>query len=514
MKNLLLLLLLAPALFAQSADITIPTFFPTKQTLESGELVTVSMRWRNNGPATAQDVVATIGADSGAFVVTGAGTSNWPCEPLFGNEGFSCRGTLAAGAEAEMVVSMLAPARAGDWFVSGDVTSSTPDPQTGNNSRSLPVTLTPSARQTDLSITPPTQTHDVLPGDGALIPVTVRNDGPSGSGEVRVILGFEPATLIPIQASGDGWSCVNATHSPWLITCSRPQLAAGAEAAILVAVPEMPQQEALYRFQARVAAERNFERDPGDELAIANVRVGDPVDLVRVLIPLIPNETPGANGARWKAETVLLIRSDEQIELRPEACDLSPVCPPVVPVYPLRKPFAWTARYTDDTGGQFLYTRREDRDKLDVNSRVFDLARLEETAGSEIPVPREEDFVPRTISLLGIPVAPQYRHTLRVYDFEGKAGARVAIRVYVNAENEPRANVTRSLTLSPHAQTFTEQKLPTHPAYLQLDPATLASFAGATSVRIDVEPLDGARIWSFVSITNNDTHHVTTFSAQ
>lgn len=514
MKKLIFLLAFAPALFAQSADVDITSFFVTKTHLQAGERVTFTMRWRNEGPDTANDVVATIGAQSGAFVLTGAGTSGWPCEPLFGNEGFSCRGTLPAGREAEMVVTMLAPARVGDWVVHGTVAASTPDPRPTNNDASEGILLMESTQRADLRIVPQTQTHDVTPGGRATIPVTVRNLGPNTADDLSVVLGFEPQTLIPISASGNGWSCFNATHSPWLITCTRSFLGANEEASILVDVPAMPQQHGLYRFQARVAGERNLDPTPGNELAIAQVRIGTIIDLVRVLIPLIPTETPGANGARWKAETMLLIRSDEQIELRPEACDLNPVCPPVVPFYPLRKPFPYAPRFNDATGGQFLYARPDDMSKLDVSSRVYDLARLEETAGSEIPIPREDDFVARTISLLGIPVAPQYRQTLRIYDFEGRAGARVAIRVYADAEREPRANVIQSLTLSPNARTFTSAQLPTHPAYLQLDPATLASLAGAKTIRIDVEPLDGSRIWSFVSITNNETHHVTTFSAQ
>jgi hypothetical protein len=34
-------------------------------------------------------------------------------------------------------------------------------------------------------------------------------------------------------------------------------------------------------------------------------------------------------------------------------------------------------------------------------------------------------------------------------------------------------------------------------------------------LRVDIEPLDPTlRLWSFVSVTNNDTHHVTTFSSR
>jgi hypothetical protein len=72
---------------------------------------------------------------------------------------------------------------------------------------------------------------------------------------------------------------------------------------------------------------------------------------------------------------------------------------------------------------------------------VWDLSRAAETAGSEIPIVRENRFTTGTIALLGIPVAPHYRHTLRVYDFDGHTGSRVAIRVYANDELDPRAAI-------------------------------------------------------------------------
>lgn len=517
MRNILLLLLLtlAPALLADSADLQFTSFNTTKNVLQASERFTVTMRWRNNGPDAATGVVVTVGSGSGAFVTTGSGTSGWPCEPTFGNEGFACRGTLAVGHEAEMVVTMLAPSRGGSWTLRANIAATTPDPQPGNNSAQSVLELVgrPATSQSDLKIVPASQSFDAAKGARITIPLVVRNDGEPAE-DVMVSLAFEPQTLIPIGASGSGWTCFNATHSPWLVLCSRPELRVGIEAPILVDVPALPQHDAVYRFHARVVAEGIHDAVPGNELATATVRVGSPVTYSRLLIPLIPNQTPGANNALWKAETMLLIRSDTQIGLSPELCDFIQVCSPVIQHWPLRKPFELQAMFSDDRGGMFLYTRTDDMPKLDANSRVYDLARLEETAGSEIPIPRESDFVATTISLLGIPVAPQYRHTLRVYDFDGSAGARVVVRVYANGEETPRANTIQTLTLSPRARRFTEHQLPTHPAYLQIDPAQLLSLADVTSLRVDVEPLDGSKIWAFVSLTNNDTHHVTTFSAQ
>lgn len=509
---LVFLLLSAQTLLAASADLKIVSFFPTRTSLESGERFSVTMRWRNDGPDAAHDVVASLGISSGAFVVTGAGTSNWPCEPSFGNEGFTCRGTIAAGGEAEMVVTMLAPPRSGTWSLRGDVSASTTDPQPGNNVAETSFSLAQAAAGADL-VASFTQQYEVARGGHLTFPVNIANRGPATLQDVRVSLAFEPGTRIPITASGEGWACANATHSPWLVTCTRSQLAASNTLApIAIDVAAVPSSDASLRFAARVAAQGHWETAPGNELAIATIRVGSPEVFSRVLIPLVPAETPGADGALWKAETTLMLRAPA--EIRPGPCDISPVCPPSIPAFLVGVPFTLHPYFHDDIGGMFQYTLEADASKLVVNSRVSDIQRIEQTAGSEIPVVREREFRNRTISLLRIPVAPQYRHTLRVYEFDGRAGTRVLVRVYADNDAQPRSTTIETLTVSRHFRRFTTQALPTHPAYLQLDPARLVSLDGVSSLRIEVEPLDDARIWAFVSLTNNDTHHVTTFSAQ
>ena len=56
---------------------------------------------------------------------------------------------------------------------------------------------------------------------------------------------------------------------------------------------------------------------------------------------------------------------------------------------------------------------------------------------------------------------------------------------------------------------------PVQPATIQLEIGQLLALGGIDTLRVDVEPLDPTvRLWSFVSVTNNDTHHVTTFSSR
>jgi hypothetical protein len=495
-KRLALLATFVLPLAAQTADLQIVSLNSSQSELTTGQRFTVSMRWRNAGPNAANDVIATIGENSGAFVVSGAGTSNWPCEPGFGGDSFVCRGVIAPGAEAEMVVTMLASsAERAPLVLRGTVTASTADPQPANNSAQLSLQVTPSNTRANLSITPSEQFHRPAAGSRVTIPLMVHNGGPLAAANVHVAISFQPGTRIPITASGDGWSCQNATHSPWLVNCSR-SIGANTFAPIYVDVAEAPQQDGTYDLYARVAAEGVHDTTPAQ--AAARLTVGDAMvsnDFTRILVPLTGGEVPGANGARWITENTAVVASDTALE--------------GVATAPLRQPFDLRARglVGASPNGQFLIVRQADASKVRINSRVYDAARQTLTAGSEIPIAREHEFTSGSQSILGIPVAPHYRHTLRVYDLEGREGAQVRVSLYANDELTPRITEVRTLHVAAPGGTF--------PAYLQLDPAQLMSLGAIATLRIDVESMDAStRIWSFVSVTNNETHHVTTFSAQ
>jgi len=523
MRRLILLLSLAaaPALLGATADLRILSILPTKTELVTGERFTASMRWRNDGPDAAGDVVATLSGGAGAFVVTAAGTSHWPCEPDLGGESFTCKGIIPAGGEAEMVVTMLAPPNTNAPFtLHGSVSSSATDPAAANNSAQQTLHVTAATRHADLGLAPSSQTHHAAAGSHFTMPLLVSNAGPDAAHNVIVSLSFAPGDLIPISVTGEGWSCHNATHSPQLVACSRDVADPGTSSTLTIDVTA-PQHDGTYAFSARVSAEQYADGNLANQQSTASLQIGEAAAeaWTRILVPLIPNETPGANGSLWKTETTMLIRSDTPVVVEPNPCDLLQPCDGET-TPPVQVPFSIGEHGLSnfdphDHGGQFLYVPVADAAKVSLNSRVWDLSRAAETAGSEIPIVRERRFTTGTIALLGIPVASQYRHTLRVYDFDGHSGARVAIRVYANDELDPRATTTRELTVSPYARTTTSEHLPTHPAYLELNPAALLpSTAGITTLRIEIAPLDGARIWSFVSVTNNDTHHVTTVSAR
>lgn len=283
-----------------------------------------------------------------------------------------------------------------------------------------------------------------------------------------------------------------------------------------------PSADGSFDLTGHVRAETLHETSIANNTSVASIAVGDeppPVQrLSRVLVPLTADDVPGNNNALWRTETTVLIASETYVDIRPHRCaELDPtLC--VDPMIPQNRPF--NAReigvygYGNWPNGQFFYVREEDESKLRLNSRVYDVARLQQTAGAEIPIARQHDFVARPISLVGIPVAPQFRHTLRVYGFDAQP-ERVQISVYADAETTPRVSQTHTLGVPEAMRRFGPGVwYPSHPSFAQFQLDQLLALGGIGSLRVEIAPLDGGRIWSFVSVTNNETHHVTTFSAQ
>lgn len=483
-----LLFCVAPALFA--ADVRVTQFSIDRTTMQTSERFTAQFRWRNFGPDVARDIVAELGANSGVFVVTGAGTSGWPCEPSHGASSFVCRGAqLAPGEEAHMVVTMRTPARGSSFTLPVSLRTSSHDPDLSNNAQQIAIALTPWDTAVDMTISPREQTHRAAGGANVTIPVTVTNAGPANARNVIASIWFAEGVFVPMEASGAGWNCQHPTHSPWAMLCMRSSLDAGASAPITITTAA-PTATGNYTLSARISAEDTYDAHAANDIATATITVGTPVtepppgpSYKRILVPLTPAEVPGINGARWKTDTTLLTNG---VTIEPQLGN---------------------AR-----GGQFIYVLEEDEARVQLNARVWDVARQLETAGSEIPIVREREFKTTTAAIVGIPVAPQYRQMLRIYDFDGRAGARVAIHfIGVNGRTE---SISRTLGVVSDAKA-TPAQLPVHPGYVEVDLGSVFPLTGIEAYSLRIEPLDpNLKLWSFVSVTNNETHHVTTFSQQ
>lgn len=514
---LVLSLLVVPSLFAQNADLRITAFnFSTDALAQTGQRFQLELRWINDGPAPARNVNVIVTGSPVPFYVLSVATSGWPCYPTPDGTSFSCQNEqLDSGADGVLLLQMLAPPTAGPFTLRAEVRAAETDPQPSNNvaERTFQLAATQSV---DLALSPSTQTYVTTPGAPLAIPVNVTNNGDRRIDTVIAYISI-PLTdnLASFSAQGAGWTCGHLAYGPQAVICTRRDLEPGQTAPITITT-NAPATEGSLTVTTRVRGEGHSDPFTANDIATATIRVGEdtppPVEAwSRILIPLIGADVPGTNNALWRTEVTALISYDTPIEIQPVACD---VCPPVL--LPVRQPFDayghGLAGFLPNGIGQFLYVRTADEAKLHLNSRVYDVSRTAQTAGSEIPIARGNDFTSRPVSLLGIPVAPHYRHTLRIYDLDAHQGGEVLLRIFANGRTNPEATFRRSLSVPQGART-TAARLPSHPGVIQLELGQVISLAGISTLRVDIEPVTpGLRLWSFVSVTNNETHHVTTFS--
>lgn len=436
------------------------------------------------------------------FLETNA-SAGWTCSGAYYGIMQCAAASLAAGAQSELTGVALAPSRviAGKAFkVTGTVFTTTGG--INQDKRETELALTPSSNNAAISIRETPSANPILEGTAGTVTFDVKNDGPDEAHNliVPVRVDFGPTS---VAISGAGWQC-DGGGLPWLTICRRASLAAGASAPIEVRFTSLPHEGSMY-FEGRVIAEGNHDADTDPNAAAVNVSVGSPARWTRILLPVTATDIPGAFGSLWKTEYTLLLRQGGVLA---PWCEAQPIADPCGGP-PAGRQIQTRGFIFQFASSQFLYVR-DDASKVRIHARVYDASRAGETAGAELPLAREDDFTTGTVSLVGIPVAAQYRHTLRVYDGDGRNGSRVAIDMYGDSGTTPFFSTIATLATPEHTFTLTSALLPAFPASLQLDLGALANTSPYKSLRVDIRPLDqDLRVWAFASITNNDTHHVT-----
>lgn len=172
----------------------------------------------------------------------------------------------------------------------------------------------------------------------------------------------------------------------------------------------------------------------------------------------------------------------------------------------------WSGTFEEQDGdrpsgpGRFIDVTRDALPDLAMNLRAFDVSRSDTNFGTEIPIVRDEDFE-QQVTLIGVPLDPRYRLTLRIY------GVGSGYNVYVVAGNEGRNVPLRS------------PRDGNDPAYAEITffPPPPVPGASPTTTTITVQALEPItsppmfpkpRVWAFVTVTNNETQHITTITPQ
>ncbi|MGA7617230.1 MAG: hypothetical protein WBX15_18860 [Thermoanaerobaculia bacterium] len=245
----------------------------------------------------------------------------------------------------------------------------------------------------------------------------------------------------------------------------------------------------------------------------------DPNNYDRLLLPvMLRYPVSGAYGSVWATPLWVWNSGQENVPFVQGngTCGVEGCSGP--PVLPAGELYQWGLTYYGDASnpGVFVSVWKEKEDSVQLQLRITDLSRQELNFGTELPVVRRSG-IPESapVHLLGIPTRDPFRATLRVYDLEDPGSSRVLVRIFrVPEEQGDTGDATPFLEfpLDLHYVPGEASPFPVHPGFAQVTSIS-DSFPAVLNyehIAIEVKPLDpGRRIWAFVSITNNETQHVT-----
>lgn len=237
----------------------------------------------------------------------------------------------------------------------------------------------------------------------------------------------------------------------------------------------------------------------------------------QVLLPLLLNRFAGAYGSLWETELWIRNRGLENLQVAPWPCETE-VCPAV---FPLTKTLAPEEsirnippffRNPSGVPGRILYVSRSRIDDVSFQLRLADVSRSALSWGTEIPVIREADFRTASMEIMDIPVDPNFRSSVRIYEMSPLASSAFRLSVF-----EQHAGVSGQpiLTMQLNAVASETGEFRLEPGYAQILDLSTLTHTPISELRIRIDPLTlGSRYWAFVAVTNNTTQQVTTLTPQ
>lgn len=240
-------------------------------------------------------------------------------------------------------------------------------------------------------------------------------------------------------------------------------------------------------------------------LAIPTIMRADvPTDLEGheiVLLPLLTPPSFGAHGAEFHTLLTLENPTDVAADISGyrDQCNPGGCFPTDCEDFSVLLPHMAACPTYKGTPGRFLILLDGVFDRLAANLRVYDVSRNDQNFGTEMPIVRERELTTAPIHLPGVPITAGFRNTLRIYGTKA-----TTVRVTIGMQ-------TMDIALTPSANIH-------DPAYAISTVFPTAAPGGASTLRVTVTPLDtsenAARIWAFVSVTNNVTQLITTITPQ
>jgi hypothetical protein len=240
----------------------------------------------------------------------------------------------------------------------------------------------------------------------------------------------------------------------------------------------------------------------------------------RFLLPVYLPTVTGPFGSEFHSQLTLRNRSttDTYHVYGIEAwCGANILCPEPDPNVPVEiVPYGQGSPYDDGPvlipngmPGRFMYVPQAEAELVAMTLRAFDSSRSNTNYGTQLPTPRTRDFTRGRVVLPDVPMGSAFRKTLRIYSTRETA-------VMISFEGP---EIIGSPPIGPPPPAFANLR----PGLNVFDPA-YAEFADfplhGTNVSVVVEalecicspPIPTPPIWAFITVTNNETQHITTIA--
>lgn len=226
----------------------------------------------------------------------------------------------------------------------------------------------------------------------------------------------------------------------------------------------------------------------------------------RVLLPLFTAPITGQHGSEFRSEFLMMNRSNEPLV----GYGLEFVCPVLcggdfLRTFTLEPDFIETDFVRTGNPGQFVFLPTARMADVVMQMRAYDVSREATNFGTEIPVVRAQDMRADEITFIDVPTDSRFRNTLRIYSTHQQP-------MHVTIEGAAGVLVDQVVHLSWPKNQFD----PAYAAFVQF-PAD----AGPVRVRIwsalpeiVTPPGTVPDFWAFITVTNNDTQHITVISPQ
>jgi len=254
-----------------------------------------------------------------------------------------------------------------------------------------------------------------------------------------------------------------------------------------------------------------------------------PADFQQVLLPIAGTGiVPGAFGSQWTNDFWIFNNSSDKAVIFADTtnCQLAPSGSPCILTWSVppnsQSHGDFQGGLPGDPPGLLLYIAKANAASATLNLRVQDVSRQAQTWGTQLPVVREQEFRVDRIEMVNVPLDERFRQTLRIYDPDAHEHVSFRVRIFDTTSAARGVDQSGGIMLvdavldAQPGRTY-RANFPRVPSVAQLSNFVqgFPELRTADRVRIEVEPVtQGIRFWAFVSITNDETQHVTTITPQ